>query len=31
MPTMEECRESETTGGGIRIEERERVPAERVR
>jgi hypothetical protein len=31
MRTVEECRESGTTGGGVRIEERERVPAERVR
>jgi len=31
MRTVEECRESGAGGGGVRIEERERVPAERVR
>ena len=32
MRTVEECRESGSTGGGVIIqEERERVPAERVR
>jgi hypothetical protein len=31
MRTVEECRESGTTGGGVTIEERQRVPAERVR
>ena len=31
MRTVEECRESGTTGGGVTIQERERVPAERVR
>jgi len=30
MRTVEECRESGTTGGGVRIEEREQVP-QRVR
>jgi len=31
MRTVTECREGATTGGGVTIEERERVPAERVR
>jgi hypothetical protein len=31
MRTIEECRESGTTGGGVTIEERQRVPAERLR
>ena len=31
MRTVTECREGGTTGGGVTIEERERVPAERVR
>ena len=30
MRTVEECREGGATGGGVRIEERERIP-ERVR
>jgi hypothetical protein len=31
MRTVTECREGGTTGGGVTIEQRERVPAERVR